>query len=409
MNNEHLCHSRIVATAFARGLRTQDDRKLSLKSLTSLTSLTSLKSLKSLLSSSIIENRSSPVDNQQLLLFLLGLFIFKMDKRFLYPAFLLLITIPFLLFACGGGAEQGTGNHSGKQQVQPPPFNADSAYHFVAKQVSFGPRVPNTEAHRNAGNWLAETLARFSDTLYLQETRVRAYDGTVLNIKNIIGVFQPGNRRRVLLCAHWDSRPYADYDPDPANHYKPIDGANDGASGVGVLLEIARLLHEQAPDVGVDIIFFDAEDYGRHRLSDLPDRDSWALGSQYWARNPHRPDYFARYGILLDMVGASDPQFKREGYSMLYAPNIVRKVWEAAHRLGYGHMFLNRDGGFITDDHYYVNKIRNIPTINIIHQDETTEHGFFPQWHTIEDNMDVIDPLTLRAVGETVVRVLWEE
>ncbi len=330
-------------------------------------------------------------------------------KNNIFPALLFLIIIPIMLFSCGGGAEPDTGNRAERQQVQPPTFNADSAFNFVARQVAFGPRVPNSEAHRQAGKWLTETLGRFSDTIYLQETRVRAYDGTVLNIKNIIGVFQPENRRRILLCAHWDSRPYADYDPDPANHFTPIDGANDGASGVGVLLEIARLISQQAPDVGIDIIFFDAEDYGRHRFSNLPDRDTWALGSQHWARNPHRPDYFARFGILLDMVGASDPQFKREGYSMLYAPNIVRKVWEAANRLGYGHIFLNRDGGFVTDDHYYVNTIRNIPTINIIHQDETTEHGFFPQWHTLGDNMEVIDPITLRAVGETVLSVIYSE
>ncbi len=332
-----------------------------------------------------------------------------MDKKPIFSIIIFLIIIPLLLFACGGGPEPDTSNQVEKQRLPPPPFNTDSAYQFIAKQVSFGPRVPNTEAHRQAGKWLAETLGRFSDTIYIQDTRVRAYDGTVLNIKNIIGVFQPDNRRRVLLCAHWDSRPYADYDPDPANHYTPIDGANDGASGVGVLLEIARIISQQAPDVGVDIILFDAEDYGRHRFSNLPDQDTWALGSQYWSRNPHRPDYFARFGILLDMVGASEARFKREGYSMLYAPNIVRKVWEVAHRLGYGHIFLNRDGGFVIDDHYYVNKIRNIPTINIIHQDNTTEHGFFPQWHTVDDNMEVIDPFTLHVVGETVLSVIFSE
>ncbi len=334
-------------------------------------------------------------------------------RRNLIFYFIFGLHVPALmLFACGGNADRGGNASSGDavevRRAPAPSFNADSAYYYVAEQVAFGPRVPNTEAHRRAGNWLAETLGRFADTLYIQDTRVRAYDGTVLNIKNIIGAFQPEKRRRILLCAHWDSRPYADYDPDPANHYTPIDGANDGASGVGVLLEIARLLHMQAPDVGVDIIFFDAEDYGRHRFSDRPDADSWALGAQHWARNPHRPDYFARFGILLDMVGVSDAVFKREGYSMLYAPNIVRKVWETAQRLGYGHMFVNRDGGFITDDHYYVNMIRNIPTINIIHQDDTTPHGFFPQWHTLADNMDVIDKYTLQAVGETVVAVIYD-
>lgn len=328
---------------------------------------------------------------------------------------IMIITLIFFstLISCGtsGNAEKDGSSKTGQyQSSQPTPlFNADSAYYYIERQVSFGPRVPNTDAHRKAGQWLAETLGRFADTLYIQQTRVRAYDGTNLEIKNIIGSFQPENRRRVLLCAHWDSRPYADYDPDPEKHYDPIDGANDGASGVGVLLEIARLISQKQPNIGVDIVFFDAEDYGRHRFSNIPDQDSWALGAQYWARNPHQPDYFARYGILLDMVGASGATFKREGFSMLYAPDIVRKVWEAGQSLGYDRFFLNRDGSYITDDHYYVNMIRNIPTINIIHQDDTTEHGFFPQWHTTADNMDIIDPYTLKVVGNTVLKVLFQE
>ena len=311
--------------------------------------------------------------------------------------------------AGNNGNTNGTRDSATAQDVKIPAFNADSAYYYVEKQVAFGPRVPNSQAHREAGQWLGATLDNFADTLYLQETRVRAYDGTTLNIKNIIGVFQPDNPRRILLCAHWDSRPYADYDPDPDKHYTPIDGANDGASGVGVLLEIARHLHQNQPGIGVDIIFFDAEDYGRHRFSDRQEEDSWALGSQHWARNPHRTDYFARYGILLDMVGASGATFKREGYSMLYAPGVVRKVWDTARNLNYGNMFSNREGSYITDDHYYVNTIRNIPTINIIHQNPDTEHGFFPEWHTTGDTMDIIDKYTLKAVGETVLHVIFQE
>ncbi len=325
---------------------------------------------------------------------------------------LYLLILPALLLSCGGNANQNENEAEAlteEVRVSVPSFNADSAYHYIERQVAFGPRVPNTDAHREAGKWLANTLGSFADTLYTQETRVRAYDGTVLNIKNVIGVFQPESRRRVLLCAHWDTRPYADWDPDPEYHYTPIDGANDGGSGVGVLLEIARLMSQEKPNIGVDIIFFDAEDYGRHRFSDLPDEDSWALGSQHWARNPHRIDYNARYGILLDMVGASGATFKRESYSMLFAPHIVRKVWEAASNLGYGHMFPDRDGGFVMDDHYYINTIRDIPTINIIHQEEGTEHGFFPEWHTMGDNMDVIDRYTLRVVGETVLHVIYNE
>ncbi len=294
-------------------------------------------------------------------------------------------------------------------RLAPPTFNKDSAYYYVEKQVSFGPRVPNTTAHKQCGDWLEKTLSRFADTLYVQKARIRAYDGTVLNIRNIIGAFQPERKNRILLCAHWDTRPWADHDPDPAMHYTPYDGANDGASGVGVLLEIARLLAKNKPNIGIDIIFFDAEDYGQHRNVQSYEQDSWALGSQHWARNPHKSDYFARYGILLDMVGAENASFKQEGFSMMYASNIVRKVWSVGQRLGYGNFFLNVDGNPITDDHYYINTIRNIPTINIIDQRSEYGHGFFEHWHTMQDNMAVIDPFTLKAVGETVMTVIFEE
>ncbi len=328
-----------------------------------------------------------------------------------------LFILSLMAMSCGQGSQSGQSTQNNQtsdvtrtsSQVQPPIFDVDSAFHFVDSQVAFGPRVPETQAHAQAAQWLAETMERFADTVYVQQARARTFDGKIINMKNIIGVFGPEKSRRIMLCAHWDSRPFADYDPNPEMHFTAIDGANDGASSVGVLLEIARAFNRQQPDVGVDIILFDAEDYGRHRFSDLPDEDSWALGSQHWARNPHKPDYFARFGILLDMVGAEGATFLREGYSMLFAPNVVEKVWQTAGRLGYGHFFVNRDGGFITDDHYYVNTIRNIPTINIIHQDETTPHGFFPQWHTLEDNMDHINHATLRAVGETVLQVIYNE
>ena len=327
--------------------------------------------------------------------------------------FLLFLVLFFTLGCSNTGSRQTSNNANDVQQkesrVEVPVFNQDSAYAYVAKQVSFGPRVPNTEAHRQAAAWFAEILGRMADTVEVQQARVRAFDGTVLNISNIIASFNPEARHRILLCAHWDSRPFADFDPDPANHYTPIPGANDGGSGVGVLIEIARLLSLNPPAIGVDIILFDAEDYGEHEQTTQHMEDSWGLGSQHWSRNPHRPDYNARYGILLDMVGAAGAQFKQEGFSMFYAPNIVRKVWGIARRIGYGAYFPETEGGFITDDHYYVNKIRNIPTINIIHQETNNLHGFFPQWHTMEDDMDIIDPNTLKAVGQTVLTVIYEE
>lgn len=337
----------------------------------------------------------------------------QMRQNFFLLSVLIMLSTIITIVSCAGDADRNDRGEAAEENVterkEVPAFNADSAYYFIERQVDFGPRVPNTEAHKEAGKWLAQKLGEFADTLYTQETRVRAYDGTVLNIKNIIGAFQPETRRRVLLCAHWDSRPYADHDPDPQKHYTPIDGANDGGSGVGVLLETARLISEHQLDIGIDIIFFDAEDYGTHQATAGRNDESWALGSQHWAKNPHRPDYMARYGILLDMVGASGATFLREGYSMLYAPQVVRKVWETGRQLGYENLFPERDGNYVTDDHYYLNTIRNIPTINIIHQDPDTRHGFFPEWHTTDDTMDVIDTYTLRAVGETVLHVIYDE
>jgi hypothetical protein len=320
---------------------------------------------------------------------------------------LFLFLILATMLSCGERRETVTDNQI--PEVHVPQFNADSAYYFVEKQVSFGPRVPNTQAHRECGDWLVKTMQGYADTVYQQTMRLRAYDGTILNARNIIGVFQPQKRNRILLCAHWDTRPWADYDPDPDNHFKPFDGANDGASGVGVLLELARILSNENPNSGIDIIFFDAEDWGQHASIQRFEPDSWALGSQHWARNPHISDYNAKYGILLDMVGASGATFRHEGYSLDFAANIVRKVWNTAQRLGYGQFFLNRPGNRITDDHYYINTIRHIPTINIIDQRNEHGHGFFEHWHTLNDNMEAIDPITLKAVGQTVLTVIMEE
>ena len=332
-----------------------------------------------------------------------------MNKLALYIFYTILI---FFTIACAGEpkpSENSSAMNGKSETFTIPDFNADSALYFVKRQVEFGPRVPNTESHKACGDWLIKKLSSYSDTVYVQGARVRAFEGTTLNIRNIIGSFNPERRNRILLCAHWDTRPFADADPDPQFHYTPIDGANDGASGVGVLLEIARLLKLQKPGIGVDIMLFDAEDYGKHEEFAGQADDSWALGAQYWAGNPHVSNYFANYGILLDMVGAKNATFRHERYSMHFAPDIVRKVWNTAHRLGYSSVFINEPGGYIVDDHYYINTIARIPTINIIHYDPSQRHGFFEQWHTMGDNMDIIDKETLRAVGETVVTVIYEE
>lgn len=323
---------------------------------------------------------------------------------------ILFIALVVSMTACNTNtkSEQKKQDKPAVKQVNVPVFNADSAYMFIEKQLSFGPRVPNTKAHRECGDWMVSTLKRFNATVVEQRTKLRAFDGTMLDARNIIGSYNTDSPSRVLLCAHWDSRPWADHDPDVANRKKPVPAANDGASGVAVLLEIARQMSTSNPGLGVDIIFFDAEDYGETQELQGAYENAWALGSQHWAANPHVPGYSARFGILLDMVGAKDAVFTQEQISRYYAPNILKNVWSTAERLGYGHFFVNKNSGPITDDHTYVNEITRIPTIDIIDYQDDREKGFFDYWHTIEDDLDKISKETLKGVGQTVITVVYE-
>jgi hypothetical protein len=310
------------------------------------------------------------------------------------------------------GRESAPKNGSGRiSTANIPAFNADSAYSFVKAQVDFGPRVPNLPAHKQCADYLSGKMRSYTANVTVQQGSAAAFDGTILNFRNIIGSFGPAGNNRILLGAHWDSRPFADHDPDPANFNTAIDGANDGASGVGVLLEIARQLHISPPPVGVDIIFFDAEDYGPPKDAQTYKNSDkfWGLGSQHWAKSPHISNYFARYGILLDMVGAADATFLMEGVSMDYASSVVKKVWDIGNQIGYSSYFIYERGVYITDDHYYVIRFRNIPMIDIIHLDHTTGTGFNEHWHTVSDNIGTIDRNTLKAVGQTVLTVIFLE
>jgi Zn-dependent M28 family amino/carboxypeptidase len=319
--------------------------------------------------------------------------------------YLLLVTV--FMSSCQQKQAKTTG--SMPPVVVMPDFSADSAYTFIANQVAFGPRIPNTEAHRRCAAYLSQQLKSTGAAVQEQLFQARAFDGKVLNGVNIIGSFNADAQKRILLFAHWDTRPWSDHDPDPANRNTPVTGANDGASGVGVLLEVARQLGLKMPQVGVDIVFFDAEDYGAPETWQGTDQHTWCLGSQHWSRNPHQPGYKASFGILLDMVGAPEARFYREQISEHFAMDIVNKVWSAAHRLGHQRYFINAPGGSITDDHLYVNQLAGIPSVNIIQYDPNSEKGFGHYWHTIGDTMEHIDRNTLQAVGTTVLSVLYNE
>lgn len=294
--------------------------------------------------------------------------------------------------------------------VEVPSFNADSAYNFIADQVAFGPRVPNTKGHIACGDFLIEKLNSYCDTVIVQEAQLTAFDGNVLNSKNIIASFKPLRAKRVMLCAHWDTRPFADQDSENKN--VAIEGANDGGSGVGVLLEIARQFSIKKPDIGVDIILFDSEDYGQPSESDYPRMEhSYCLGSQYWATHLHKDNYFAKFGILLDMVGGKNAVFTQELASTTFAPQVVKKVWNTAAKLGYGNTFKFQKTNLIIDDHLYINNLAQgrVPTIDIIEYNPATESHFYEHWHTHEDKLENIDKTTLKAVGQTVLDVVYNE
>lgn len=313
-----------------------------------------------------------------------------------------IISLLFVLLACGSQRNENQQSDTVEQTdtKMSIDFNADSAYQNIERQVAFGPRVPNTAAHRNCRDWLADELKRYGAEVTLQDMKLTAFDGTVLEATNIIGSYNPDAQNRLLLLAHWDCRPWADADPDPANHKKPVDGANDGASGVGVLLEIARLLHANPTDKGIDILFVDAEDWGTEG-DDL----SWAMGARYFAANPHRAGYRPQQAILLDMVGGKDAVFYREYFSMSSAPWLVDKVWNTAANSGYGERFNNEVGGAVTDDHVELIKA-GIPAIDII--EHHPYNGFNPTWHTIDDTMEGISRETLKAVGQTVANYIYD-
>lgn len=326
-----------------------------------------------------------------------------------------LVTV-FSLLACGSKnsatsqAEQTTTTPT--EQKVSVTFNADSAFAFVQKQCDFGPRTPESAAHKKCGDYIVEQFKHYKLQVTEQHAQVNTWDGKTLPCRNIIASYKPEAEKRVLLCAHWDCRPWCDADADEANHKKPVMGANDGASGVAVMLEVARLLKDLQPQYGIDFICFDMEDYGAPywgEESAPQDGSDWCLGSQYWAQNPHVAGYRAEYGILLDMVGGKDVRFCREYYSMQYASSIMTKVWSAAEAVGADKYFLYEDGSVAIDDHLPINQYLGVPTIDIIPCLAGPQGGFSATWHTVNDTPENISREVLGAVGQTLIQVLGSE
>jgi hypothetical protein len=315
-----------------------------------------------------------------------------------------------ILAGCNDPQQDNNNNNNttvSKPAVAAPDFNADSAYHYVEQQVAFGPRVPNTTAHDKAGEWLIKKMKQYAEEVEVQHGQVTTYDGKKLNITNIFGYINPKATRKILLCAHWDSRPWADQ--DSVDIRKPIDGANDGASGVGVLIEMARVMKGKDPNTGVVIFLTDAEDYGKPDFDSAhEDHDSYCLGTQYWARNLDKNKYVADYGIVLDMVGAGDARFLQEANSLAAAKDFVYKVWSTAYSLGYSNYFIMQQSSWgVIDDHVYISQLGGVPSIDIVDYDASRPKGFAWYWHTHGDDMKVIDRRTLKAVGHTLLTLIY--
>ncbi len=292
-----------------------------------------------------------------------------------------------------------------------PVFDADSAYAFVAQQVAFGPRVPGSQASVDCREYLIDKFKSFgADTVLTQSFTVLAWDGKLLPLTNVMARYNLKADRRIVMLAHYDSRPWADNEIDPQHRNRPIDGANDGASGTAVILELARQLGNQPSAIGVDLLLVDGEDYGwSEEISDImpPDSDeTWCLGSRYWVEHlPYKATQLPMFGVVLDMVGGTDAKFHREILSDYYARQIVDKVWTAAARSGAADRFVNQHGTSVNDDHLPLNRA-GIPTVDVI---EYHQSGFSPTWHTHADNLANIDRTTLGAVGQAMCQLIYTE
>ncbi len=295
-----------------------------------------------------------------------------------------------------------------KPKVLIPSFNKDSAYYFVEKQLSFGTRVPGSEGHIACKQWLVNKFKSYGAVVIQQDFVANVYTGDQWPSSNIIAQFNPNHQERVILSAHWDSRFIGEEDASKSKRDLPIPGADDAGSGVAILLEIGRLLGQFPIDMGVDIILWDAEDQGQ-RGGAQGSEVTWCLGSQHWSRNKHSKNYQAIYGINLDMVGAKNPRFPKEGVSMYYAQAVMNKVWKLAQTMGYTDMFVDDKSGGITDDHKVINEIAGIPMIDIINQPLNSDNSFVSHWHTHDDDIDIIDKRTLKAVGQVVLATIYKE
>lgn len=285
-----------------------------------------------------------------------------------------------------------------------PAFNADSCYRFIEYQVKLGPRNPGSIAHQKCIEWIKTFFEKHQLQVELQKFSTTTFDNKNWIGTNIIGRYKPNLKHRILLCAHYDTRPFADRDIEK-NKQTAILGANDGASGVAVIMSIIQAI-QNAPlnNIGIDIVLFDLEDYG----TPGGESQTWCLGSQYWAKNLSVTSIKPQEGILLDMVGDTNAVFPKEGVSVRFHPVLVHTIWNIAQKAGFSNYFIDESINEITDDHLFINTLANIPCINIIHY-YPQKSDFFEHHHKTTDDMKNISKSTLKAVGQTVLYYLYKQ
>lgn len=271
-------------------------------------------------------------------------------------------------------------------------FDGEAAFGYVETQLAFGPRVPNSEGHRSTGDWIMAQLQARADSVEVQEFSHMTVDGELLQLRNFIGRFRPDLPDRILYVAHWDTRPRADRSANLGQQRMPVPGANDGASGVAVLLGVADALVRTPPTIGVDLLFVDGEDYGEFPGADV------LIGSRHYAGTLDR-SALPLFAVVWDMVGDRDLQIYQEGNSVAGAPEVVDRVWARARELGYGSVFRDRVGYTMTDDHVPLLEA-GVRAIDVIDFDDV------PWWHTTEDTIDKVSAESLKIVGDVAVALL---
>lgn len=286
-----------------------------------------------------------------------------------------------VLAGCGGEANGAA-----------PQFDAASTMSYIQTQLEFGPRVPGTPAHRQTGDWIVAQMRARSDTVIVTEWTHVTADGDSLPMRNIFARINPGASQRILYLAHWDTRPISDAAADGAERALPVPGANDGASGVALLMGVADALRKNPPQIGVDLLFVDGEDFGNFST----DTDV-LIGSRHFAQHL-QPDYRPLFGVLWDMIGDADLRIYQEGYSMQRAPEIVSRVWQTAADLGYHNTFVSTGGISITDDHIPLLDA-GLRVINVIDID-------YPAHHTPRDTYDKVSQESMQTVGNVAIALI---